>query len=316
MKPSISKLSLITLPFILTACGSGGGSSSKASNTQPKAENIQKAPQMNNESKKVEKQPNGKGMPKEKESPKVNGKAEKLQRQDQGKEEQLQGNVPEDNLNATPSSFGLDAHEDKQKLTFKIYEGTGSEYSDAELTSKNITVNLKDKSTKIDEEKGYYFSPLGNFENGYVGYYLQSSDNKTLQARLFYNVKKELIKPQEQLGELSGKFDTTDGFIVNTTKQNQNIVKRLEATITFSKGNADGYVLDDTRSEAIKITGDATNLIFDVQKNNLGISVGDKQASTPIFVKESKDSQDVSRMIGKIQGDSYNAVYVLDKAEK
>ncbi|MDG6882020.1 Uncharacterised protein [Phocoenobacter uteri] len=75
MKQSISKLSLITLPFILTACGSGGGgNSSQASNTQPKVENIQKAPQMNSESKKVEEQPNGKGMPKDQEDPNAHGK--------------------------------------------------------------------------------------------------------------------------------------------------------------------------------------------------------------------------------------------------
>ncbi len=160
MKKSITKISVFTLPFILTACGGGSGSghnSSEISNMQPKVQinktqsdkNTKKpsAPQKENglsnpqtQSEKKEKnnpapqkntenlapktpmvqQPSGEKMPLSK--PKEMAKKE-VQKPTDNMIEQPNDNSSE-KTNATPQTFGLDSQKDSHHLSFTVRRRT------------------------------------------------------------------------------------------------------------------------------------------------------------------------------------------------
>ncbi len=148
-----------------------------------------------------------------------------------------------------------------------------------------------------------------------MGYYLEKNQSKDiLQPHFVYSVKGDLIKPNQALADLNAKFKTEGGFIVNTTKTQEQIVRKLDAEVSFAHGKADGTVINEN-DVVIKIGGNTENLHFipTPDASTIGIDVGDKQIDTPIFVKETAESTEPSKMIGRIKAESYNAVYSFDK---
>lgn len=234
MKRKLFTLSLMTL---LTACGGGGGSSNEAPRTVNKPNSPAQTAQQTTEQKKQDQNvPNSQAGQQGQTPPLVSDPAKPNNSAAQTKpenSEKFDDNLPESmKENGNPLALTIDIYKDTNKdyndPTYELYE------------KKTITLSGKNEIT----EEYYSFIPIGDFQQGYIGYYLvATADGHGLEPKYVLAADKAaLVTPNNNF---TAEFKGENKFIYSPTNKDaitNNIRKEGDISLTVDNGTITGKV--------------------------------------------------------------------------